>query len=231
MATARPKWSEIAAIVEEGVGHFAAKPKGSEWSPAEQLAVVLAPEVFGPKIRQLLIAIEDRLHEVEVILAEDADPSVLIAFAKEVGVVGASPTAERLLVENGGLPVARILASSKSLSAGAQNAIVQTLAADGRGFDNVSRRLMLSYQLTVSAWAINLLCGQSIYEPTDRGLGTWDPVVAHLVVEHIRSDCRWDEYLAKQADRIEESLKRYTKETGDTSWQDDDFLDEDPSEA
>ena len=229
MATVRPKWSEIAAIIGEGVGHFKGKPKEAEWSPAEQLAVVLAPEVFGLRIRKRLATAKDRLPEVEIMLAQDSDWEVLTIFAKEVSTVGGEPTAERLLIERG-TPLARILATSKHLSEGAQNAIVQTLSPSRHNFDKLSRRRMLNSQEFLSPYVMHLLVNQLVYEPNDRGLGTWDPVVARLFVEHIRADCRWDEHMAEQADRIEESLKQYTIDTGDTSWEDEDFEDMYPEE-
>lgn len=228
METARPSWDEIAAIVEEGLGRFADRQPRADWTPAEQMAVVLAPTVFGSEIRQLLTTVKDRLPEVDVMLAEDTDSGVLRAFAKEVGVVGAAETAERLLVQNGGLPVARILATSKSLSGGAQNAIMRTAA--GRGWDHWSRRMMLAYQSTIAPGVIQALVTDSTYMRDNSAWNgqRWDPIVARLLVENIRRDCDWATHLSEEADRIEKSLAEYTEDTGDTSWQGDEFLDEDP---
>ena len=228
METARPSWSEIREIVEEGPKHFAGRKPHEEWTAAEQLAVVLAPEVFGPKVRRLLAVAKAPLPEVEVIVAQDDDDTVLKAFADEVGVVGACETAERLLVWNGGIRVARILATSKALSGGAQMGIVRTM--NGHSWDHWSRRMMLAYQGTIAQNVVDTLVNQLRYKRDDATSNrqSWDPVVARLLVETIRRNSNWAAYLGEEADRIEESLAEYTEDTRDDSWQSDEYLDQPP---
>lgn len=228
METARPSWTEIAAIIEEGSRHFAGTTTRSDWTAAEQLAVVLAPEVFGPEIRQLLVDAEDRLPEVEVILAQDADAAVLETFAKLVLVTGVAETAERLLVENGGVKVARILATSRSLSGGAQMAIAETL--NGDDYDHWSRRMMLFAQEVISPGVLLSLTGDALYrrDAPEWHRKRWDPVVARLLVEAIHRYPLLAEHLRKRADVIEASLAEYVEDTGDDSWQGDEFLEQPP---
>lgn len=89
---------------------------------------------------------------------------------------------------------------------------------------------MLFAQEVIAPSVLLSLTGDALYErdAPEWHRKRWDPVVARLLVEAIHRYPLLAEHLRKRADIIEASLAEYVEDTGDGSWQSDDFLDETP---
>lgn len=217
----RPSWIEIQVVIAAGPNHFGNEPR-REWSPAEQLAVALAPDVFPSDLRLQLVGVDNRLPAVEVLLAQDPEYRVRRALAGEAGTL--TPSAELLLAQDADARVATAVARAKFLSDQTQSAIKRS-----------NHRIAL---LTMLQSVENLDDGVLEELATEMVAGTadWDPAVAggviHRATELLHAGDSLERLINVLRARLDESdntgaWEASTEEVHRFQWDEEDLEDAD----
>lgn len=201
MKGSRPSWREVQGVVETGLDHFG-DDAVREWSPAEQLAVALALDVFPSELRIQLIGLVNRLPEAEVLLAQDPEYRVRRALAGEAG--NLTPSAELLLAQDDDVRIVTAVARAKFLADQTQSAIKRSnhriaLLTMLRSVENLDEGML-------AEWARELVAGTA----------AWDSAVAGGIIHQAAELCQRRDSL----DHLVELLRNKVDESGDTdAWE------------